>query len=582
MASKLKEKNVRASFPDRLLASTKAWQKLQEPSLRNRAIMLKAVSAGYYDKNAKKARSHPINLIERGMSILVPYLVMNDPNILITTKSKKYKPFAQTTELAFNHLMREIKFAKLSLRPVVRDAMFGLGIMKTGIMKSHEVEIHGHLHAIGQVYADPIDLIDYIGDPTALSFEAFEYEGNFYRMSAEAAREMYPKHADCFGSSYTAHGRNEQYNPEKLVKGEDYGAMAGEYSSLRETVYLADYWLPDESVILTIEPNSGKILRTTEAETPEGGPYDKLYFKDFPGTALPIPPVWYWLDMDTALNVIVNKMRKQAESQKTVLAYEGDAADDAERLASAGDTGTVKVSNVQGLKNVEWPGIDPQHYQWIQYLDQQFSSQGNNLYTLGGQNSQADTLGQEQMLMANASKAVDDMTNSVYEFTQSVSKKAVFHFWSDPLISIPQIKRIQGYGDIEVVFDRAARDGEFWDYEFKIEPYSMQRLSPSVEFQRTLSLLTQWIIPTMQNAAQQGAVPNIPRATAHLAKMAGLRGFDNWYDTAVPNIGAEMNPYSPTQGKPKNKDVQDGRTGVNPNSNVANSRQKNDSDGKSV
>jgi hypothetical protein len=186
------------------------------------------------------------------------------------------------------------------------------------------------------------------------------------------------------------------------------------------------------------------------------------------------------------------------------------------------------------------------------------------------------------MMQANASRSVDDMTNSVYEFAKNVSKKMVFHFWSDPLISVPQIKRIEGFGDIPVVFDRAARDGEFWDYEFNIEPYSMQRLSPTVEFQRTLSLLTQWIIPTMQVASGQGAQVNIPKATAHLAKMAGLRGFDNWYDTIVPKVAEGMNPYSPTQGKPKNKDVQDGRTGVNPNSNVANSRQKNDRMGQSV
>jgi hypothetical protein len=186
------------------------------------------------------------------------------------------------------------------------------------------------------------------------------------------------------------------------------------------------------------------------------------------------------------------------------------------------------------------------------------------------------------MMMANASRSVDDMTNSVYDFAKSVSKKMVFQFWSDPLISVPQIKRIEGFGDIPVVFDRAARDGEFWDYEFDIEPYSMQRLSPSVEFQRTLSLLTQWIIPTMQIAVGQGAQVNIPKATAHLAKMAGLRGFDSWYETAVPKIAEGLNPYTPTQGKPKNNDVQDGRTGVNANSNAANSRQKLEKDGNSV
>ena len=579
MASILKDKNVKRSFPQRLMSGTKSWNKMIEPSLRNRQIMLMALESGYFKSDGKGGKSHPINLIERGLSILIPYLVMNNPHLLISTKKNQYKPFAETTELAFNHLINEIKFASLSLRPVIRDAMFGLGIMKTGLMKSHELELLGHLHQVGQVYSDPVDMADYIGDPNANSFEGFEFEGNFYRMELDAAREAYPKHADLLQPTYTLHGDNNNYGNEKITKRD---SNEGQFDTLREFVRLADIWLPDENIIVTIEPNSQRIIRTTEADSPEGGPYDKLYFSDFPGTSMPIPPVWYWLDMDTAMNTIVNKMRKQAESQKTVLAYEGSAVDDAERIAGAGDRAAIKVSDVKGITNLDWPGIDAEHYNWITYLEQQFSNQANNLNTLGGRNASAGTLGQEQMMMQNASRSVDDMTNSVYDFAKSVSKKMVFQFWSDPLISVPQIKRIEGFGDIPVVFDRAARDGEFWDYEFDIEPYSMQRLSPTVEFQRTLSLLTQWIIPTMQNAAQQGAMPNIPRATAHLAKMAGLRGFDNWYDTIVPKVAEGMNPYTPTQGKVKNKDVQDGRTGVNPNSNVANSRQKNDKDGKSV
>ena len=579
MASILKDKDVKKSFPERLMHGTKAWNKMIEPSLRNRQIMLRALESGYFQAEGRDSKSHPINLIERGLSILIPYLVMNNPHILITTKKNEYKPFAQTTELAFNHLMSEIKFASLSLRPVIRDAMFGLGIMKTGLMKAEQVEIFGHLHEIGQVYSDPVDMADYIGDPNANSFEGFEFEGNFYNMELGAAKEMYPRHADNIHPSSTLHGDNTKYGAERITKS---SSTMGQFDSLREFVRLADVWIPDENIILTIDPKSNRILKTTESDSPEGGPYDKLYFSDFPGTSMPIPPVWYWLDMDTAMNTIVNKMRKQAESQKTVLAYEGAAVDDAERIAGAGDRSTIKVSDVKGITNLEWPGIDEQHYNWITYLEGQFSSQANNLNTLGGRNASADTLGQEQMMMANASRSVDDMTNSVYDFAKSVSKKIVFQFWSDPLISVPGIKRIEGFGDIPVIFDRAARDGEFWDYEFNIEPYSMQRLSPTVEFQRTLSLLTQWIIPTMQIAVGQGAQVNVPKATAHLAKMAGLRGFDSWYETAIPKIAEGLNPYTPTQGKPKNKDVQDGRTGVNPNSNAANSRQKLEKNGSSI
>jgi len=579
MAS-IQEKDVKKSFPQKLIQASKAWKKIVSPALANRETMLKALYSGYYSggEGQKEYKKHPINLLDRGLSILIPYLVMNDPHLLISSRNNEFRPFAKTTELAFNHLMKEIHFARTTLRPVIRDSMTGLGITKTGIMKSSEVEIFGYTHAVGQVYSDPVDLIDYIGDPNATSFEGFEFEGNYVKIPVNIAKELYPKFADLLSASNSLREAGEKnYDPEYIAKGDVDGI-----NSIREYVQLADFWIPDEGIIITIEPRSGKILKTVESDSPETGPYDKLYYKDFSGTPLPIPPVWYWLDMDRAINIIVNKMRQQAESQKTNLAYEGDAADDAARLAAATDLKTVKVSNIEGIKTIEWPGIDPEHYNWIQYLEQQYSLQGNNLYTLGGRNAGAETLGQEQMLFANASKSIDDMVESVYGFTKSIVNKMVYYFWTDPLISIPQIKRIDGYGEIPVIFDRAAREGEFWDYEFDIEPYSMQRLSPSVEFQRTLSLLTQWILPTASIAAQQGAIINIPKATKHLAKMSGLRGFDDWYESGVPSSETKLNPYTPTQGKVKNNDVQDGRTGMNANSDVANSRQKLLADGNSI
>ena len=571
----------KTSFAKRLLAGTRTWQKLVETPLKNRAIILKALQSGYY--SGKQNVAHPINLIDRGISILLPYLVMNNPKVLITSKHKELRPYALTSELAYNHLIKEIKFARRTLRPAVRDALMGLGIVKTGIMKSHEVEIFGYTHSVGEVYSDSIDLVDYIGDPTGKTFEDFEFEGNFYRMPLEAAKDLFPKHADILSPSFSLHGANRQYDPEKIAKD---SMDIGMYTTLHEFVELADYWIPDENVIITVEPRSEKILMTREAENPEGGPYDKLFFKDSPGTPIPIPPVWYWLDMDSTINIIVNKMKKQAASQKVVIAYEGDAADDVARLASAGDRGTVKVSNAEGLKNIEWPGIDPGQYQWVDYLEQQFSVQASNAYTLGGRNSQAGTLGQEQMLMANASKSVDDMYQAVYEFAASIAKKITWYFWTDPLIQVPEIKRIEGFGDIPVMYDKVSREGEFWDYALNIEPYSMQRLNPSIELQRMMGLLTQWILPTLQPAAQQGVTVNFPEATKQLAKLSGIRELDKWYETGVPANSLALNPYQPQQGvvkgSTKDKGIQDGRTGSNPASSEANSRQKLQTNGQNL
>jgi hypothetical protein len=574
------QQDVKTPFQKRLLIATDLWFKLQERPLKNRQIMLNAWQSGYFlDNNTgKKASPHPINLIERGLSILIPYLVMTNPQITISSFIKEYRPYAKITELAFTHLFKKIKFAKATLRPLVRDALLGLGIVKTGIMKSHEVELFGYTHDVGQVYSDVVDMSDYIGDVTATSFEGFELEGNRYRMPLAVAKALFPKHADSLKSSFVLHGEKDKNRPERITKS---GILDGMYDSLREMVELYDYWIPDEEVILTVDPRSEKILAEREYDGPEGGPYDKLYFKDFPGSVIPIPPVWHWLDLDTIINIIINKMRIQAESQKVNMAYEGDAADDADRLASAGDREAVKVSNVEGIKQIEWPGIDPNYYNWINYLEGQYSLQGMNLYTLGGRASGAETLGQEQMLMANSSKAVDDMFTQVYDTTASIGHKVAWHWWNDPLVQVPMIRRLEGYGEIDVVYDKTSRKGDFWDFGFDIEPYSMHRLNPAIAYQRMLGLLGQWILPSAQIGAQQGAVINVPGATKKLAKLAGVKELDDIYESGEPSkVG--LNPYQPQPGKVKNNDVADGRTGINPESSEANSRQKLASDGRSL
>ena len=175
------DQDVKTSFPKRLLAGTRVWQKLVETPLKNRALILKARQSGYYSE--KQGTPHSINLIDRGLSILLPYLVMNNPKILISSKHPELRPFALTSELAYNHLMEEIKFAKRTLRPAILDALMGLGIVKTGLMKSHEIEIFGKTQSVGEVYSDVVDLVEYIGDPSSKTFECFELEGNFYRMT---------------------------------------------------------------------------------------------------------------------------------------------------------------------------------------------------------------------------------------------------------------------------------------------------------------------------------------------------------------------------------------------------------------
>ena len=556
----MNDNTVKRPFVSRVQEAIKAWQKVTKTPLQHRKMMLDQWASNFYSET--KTEGHLLNLTDRDVSIIVPYLTMNNPKILVRTRIPQLRPWAYTTELAINHLMDEIKFAKYCLCPAIFNSMFGSGITKTGIMKAEEVEFNGYLHDIGQIYIDVIDDSDYIGDVSARNRENFEIEGHFYYLPTEYAKEFFGvKHADAIKPTHKLHGDE---SPDTISKP---GFLSDDFHTLREWTRFVDIWLPDEDAIITILPETySHILRTVEFDGPEGGPFDVLTYKKFPNSPIPIPPAWGWTDYDTAANVLANKMRTQAENEKTVITYSADTADAMKRVADAGDRDTVQVNDVDAMKTVVFPGINPDSYSWVTYLESQFSIGNGNLYTMGGQGSQAKTLGQEQMMQSNASRILEDMVVQVHDFTESIMRKWVWRLWTDPLIQMPEVKRIPGVVDLDVVFDQADKEGDFQDFSFDIEPYSMQRYSPTLEYQKTTQFLTQWVIPIMGPAAQQGITLDIDVVTKDLARYLNIPNIDSWWKSAVPQ-NMDVGPYQPQQGqvqlKAKSGGVQDGRFGDN-------------------
>jgi hypothetical protein len=549
---------------------------MMRPLLNHRKRMIDAWAADYY-KEKQSNVNHTMNLIDRAISILVPYLVMSNPQTNVETRVSELKPYAYTTRLALNHLIDELKLCQTVLRPAIFNSMFGAGIVKSGIMKTHEADIFGNHLEIGQPYAAVVDDEDYVGDVAADSRSDFEMEGNYYVMPTEQAKEFFgPKHADHITPTFKLHGDETVAD---VTKNNVFGS---DYHTLRYWTRFLDVYLPDEGVTVTLlaDDSYHKKLNEVEYDGPEDGPYDFLGYKFAPKQAMPVPPAWGWMDYDTTINTLINKMRNQAERQKSILAFSADAEESANAVKNSGDGDTVKVDDINSMKEISYGGVSPENYQWVTYAEQQYSIQGGNLYQLGGRGSQAETLGQEQMLQANAGRIVDDMEQLVYDFVTSIIKKLAWFVWTDPLIQIPVIKRIPGAGELEVIFDKYAREGDFYDFNFKVQPYSMQRFNPTVQSQKLMQFLTGWALPVAGMAAQQGVQINIDSASRKIANYLQLDIEDFW-QSAVPQDGGMvgMGPYQPTKGQVKGAFGQtDDRFGASPASRQGNSAQFQSSD----
>jgi hypothetical protein len=562
MANKLKdERDVKTPFPVRIQDAIVSWTQYTEPTRKLRKMMHREYASGWFDN--KVGESQPMNLIDRYVNIIAPYLVSQNPKVNIDPKRglSASRSFARTLELALEHLFTEIDFSMTTLRPAVINSLFSMGITKTGIMTDSQVELMGYLHDVGQPFCDSIDYDDYIGDFRARNKQEMEIEGNAYCLSMDDLidSKMF-KNYDCL--STVKEYSQEQTEPEQIAKKH---MIPFEHAhGLRKKVWLHDVWIPDEGIIITLPPKGQgtKIMRTVEYDGPEGGPYDLLTYHHFPNSVIPIPPIYNVLNLNNIINRLVTKMKHQAEREKKVMLYELTGAEDAELIRNTPDGFTAGVKNVDAFKEVEFGGVADTNFPFVQFLEQQYSIQGGNLYTIGGRESQAETLGQEQMLQANASKQLQDMVLQVHRFTRNITKKLAWYLWSDPYIQIPVIKEL-GEFKLQVEYTPDVREGDFFDYGFDIEPYSMARMSPETRFQRLMQLVGQVVLPTAQIASAQGSQLNVNELVQECARFLDVRNIDRWWITGVPQE-TQMNPYSPESGRPKDGQG-DGRFSSNDN-----------------
>lgn len=523
------ERNVKLGFVQRLQKLTTAWQRMAEPALQHSEKMWKAYASGYLTKGY--ARNHTINLLDRGVSTVVPFLVDGEPRVHVDTLIPMYRPWAATTELALNFYIKNLHLSERVLIPSARNSMFSAAVTRTNLVDEKRIIYGDQTLRLSKPEVYTIDYANYVGDPAAKKREDMVFEGHIYRLETDYAREFFGKGEDLITPDSEL---IEDHSPEKIGK-PDFNRNT---LALRDFSTFIDLYLYDENTVVTIMPDGKKprIIRTMEWQGPEGGPYDVLGYKFIDEHPIPIPPAWSWHDMDVTMNLLIDKMREQAEAQKNILVYEGQAEDDAQRVVTSGNNMSVRVENIQAIQHLQFGGVNPENYQWVDYVENQFTKQGSNPDVMAGRGAQAPTLGQEQMVYANATRVVGTMNSRFHAFTESILRKLAWAFWNNPTTYVPVIKEVPGLGELPVVFDSTDKVGDFYEFAFNITPYSMQREVPETKYQKLMQFLTQWIMPTMQFASAQGNQLDIAEATKILASYLGVTNLEHFYKTAVPSM----------------------------------------------
>jgi hypothetical protein len=477
------------------------------------------------DEDASKAS--PLNMMYSAVTTLVPNLVFNDPRARASTSVLAYREYAEVLSDALSEASKRMRF-KDELRMAIVDAIFFAGFIKTGLAVGNKVVcIEGVDVNVGEPYAERVDPDDMILDPMARQWDEQAFIGHRYRADVDRLLEVGYGDPDLLNSLAEHVGSiGKTDRASDLSRSSKIGS-----DEPRRYVDLVEIWLPHEQRIVTMpyakNMTFDRFIRDIEYDGPETGPYHMLGFASVPDNLIPLAPAGIWYDLHLLGNRIARKLARQAERNKRVLAYEDDAEEDVEQIADASDGETVRVSDLNKIKEVEYGGASEQSYAWMEWVKRNFSEQAGSLDLLSGSGSSAPTATQAQLLQANTSVRISDMQNAVYAFAAEVLHDVGFYLHTDPLIELPLIRRVQGV-ERQEIYSPEMRKGEWFDYNISIEPFSMARPDPNTSLRRKLEFATN-VIPAAAQAAQMlGPGFNVAAYLTRIAREVGIDDADEW------------------------------------------------------
>ena len=506
-----------------------------EPFRRNRYAALREYVGRWYSDDGTPDRV-PINLIDLAVTILSRALAPGTPQILATSKRKYLRPAAKNLEAAMNKRLIDMKFGE-TISDCVMDGLFSLAVCKVGVKEIDSFMAEdGIATPVGESYALPVHLDDWVHDMVARRYEEVQFSGNRFRLPLSFVKDsdlyfkdvrekLQPTHRDLY---------NEQGDIRAETLSQGFGASglgATGDDAFRDYIELWEVWLPMERLIVTLPSLTGSLygsgeepLRIVEWEGPDHGPYHLLGYQKVPGNLMPKAPVMNYRDLHDTENRLYRKLIRQAERQKTVTAAQGSSLDDSERVRDADDGDIILVNAPQNIKEMRFGGVDNINLAFaIQVIDQ-FSMMAGNIEAIGGLGPQADTLGQDQIIQNSASEQIEFMADRTTTFTKAITEDLAWYEWNEPYHDRSAEKTIPGTEiKIPAPFAPQDRHGRFSDYDISLAPYSLQDTSPSQRLNTIGRIFGTFIQPNMQALMANGVQVNWPKFLRRIAKYANVQ-----------------------------------------------------------
>lgn len=509
---------------------------------RSRSTQAKRHYSGPGYVRDQQMMKRPLNMLAMIVDAHLRFLIANAPRALVTTCYKQLRPDAYTLELGVNHLIEKIRLQD-SLRKVFKDGMFGAPAMKIGL--AVDTASDDFTGDPGQVFAMPVSSDCFLFDTKATRFEQCSWVADLHQLPLDWVKSDDSPYENTKNLSATERWSvaEEHFNDRArdLSFGREGPSLYDEYQDM---IDLYDVWVPGEGQVVTfaVSDESGdKPLLIQDWDGPQHGPYHQFWYDDVPDNVLPKPPAFDWMDLEDAENRVLRKVIQQAERQKTVVAVMGDEITDGERMRNAGDGEMVPMNDPASVKEVRLGGIDNITMQAAVYLKGLLSWQAGNLDSIAGLGAQAETATQDKLMREAASEKLRDMQKQCYAFTKAVMTDIAWYMFSDPYLDLPLVKRV-GNVEIPTRLTADSKRGEFFDYNFAVEPFSMQPKSPAERLQVVSGVMDK-LIALAQLSQQEGVVPSMKKYVESVKRLTGVDEIDDLF----VNTGQDPTEKQPIQ-----------------------------------
>lgn len=531
----------------RLLKAIRSSRDAMEPFRRVRKEMIKDYVGSWYSEAGAENKTL-VNLINQTARIYTVALAANRPQVLVSTPQVENIAFARRFEINLNKLIGDMDIDQ-TLRSILLDAFFCLGCGVV-MMRDTDTRFHGLLESEEDVWLDPgepwlnrVSFDDLILDMTAKELTKMRYCGHRYRADYEKvmAEPGYDKKV------------KDKLKPTSRQHHDSVGAardIASDWGSaedddLKDMIWLMDVWIAENNTIATMAVDQEDLPPLIEREWigSQAGPYKFLSLGDTPDNVIPTAPAMNLKGMHDLQNRLYRRMEDDSDAHRTVNVYPPGSEDDAERLRTAQRNGWYRAKSPEQIKQFEVGGVDQRDMALATFLQTEFDRMAGNLQAMGGLGAQASTVGQEELIHGNVSKNVADMRMAVVSFASECILDLGRLMWADQTLELQTSMEVANTG-IYVRSDWTPdyRIGEFEDYEFKVEPYSMVFKTPEQKLQELFQVLRE-VAPLWPMFQASGAALDARAIVDEIARLKNRPEFKQFITFADPAgmLGGDQN-----------------------------------------